>query len=108
MKRMMMMVALAAFLVAALSVSALSAFAAGNSLEQQCPGEKEKQEGGGFACPTENTNPGGATNPTAVEQQATPEEETVTSSPGGGGGQNGEKIAKEDRVVGCGGANRSC
>ena len=102
MKRMMMMVALAAFLVAALSVSALSAFAAGNSIEQQCPGEKIKTDEG-FACPTTNKNPG-TDNPKA----ATPEEETITSGPGGGGGQGGEKIDKEDRVVGCGGRGPSC
>jgi len=102
MKRILMMLALAAFLVAALSVSALSAFAAGNSIQQQCPGEKIKTENG-FACPTENTNPG-----TDNPQAATPQQTTITSEPGGGGGQGGEKIDKEDRVVGCGKNNTSC
>ena len=94
---------LVAALMAAMMMAATAAPAfAGNSIQQQCPGEKVKTEDG-FACPTVNTNPG-----TDNENAATPQETTTTSSPGGGGGSGGEKIKKEDRVVGCGGANTSC
>ena len=84
MKRIMMMVALAAFLVAALSVSALSAFAAprGCTGDNPLPSCSEEQTGTG--------SPGGG-------QGAEPFNE-MTSKPGGGGG---EATGNPNKTVTC-------
>ena len=89
MKRMMMMVALAAFLVAALSVSALSAFAASPG-QTQCesgtdPGVWTAQGKGQFYCDRSSTVDGPTTD-TGNDPQTTNDANTQTQHGNGIGG----------------------
>jgi hypothetical protein len=88
MKRIMMMVALAAFLVAALSVSALSAFAAPKACEPGDPGCKTETTGprhsgnssADFSTTTTETQRG---NTNAKGTESTETETTVCRGPSG-------------------------
>ena len=88
MKRMMMMVALAAFLVAALSVSALSAFAASPDAEEcAAGGGTYSKDSGQFKCvyPPVASNPGDPTSDNAAKPFKTVKTDQQTGSGGGGG-----------------------
>ena len=102
MKRMMMMVALAAFLVAALSVSALSAFASPASDACDAQGGTYTKTGPGqFTCvlPPVDTNPG---NPQS-DNFATPKHEQTSKTQTGQGGGGGEARSEQTCVYNNGG-----